>query len=101
MFTMWPPPCFSISATARCVMWKKPARLTPSIGGEVGLGVLGERLGDEDAGVVDQRVDAAELRATASAIDPLGGRRVGDVAGDGQNVGRRDGLMDRELATTR
>ena len=28
--TMWPPPCFSISRTARWVMWKKPARLTPS-----------------------------------------------------------------------
>ena len=26
--TMWPEPCFSISAEARCVMWKKPATLT-------------------------------------------------------------------------
>ena len=27
MLTMWPEPCFSISAAARWVMWKKPARL--------------------------------------------------------------------------
>jgi hypothetical protein len=28
MPTIWPPPCFSICATASCVTWKKPARLT-------------------------------------------------------------------------
>ena len=51
-------------------------------------GVLRERLGDEDAGVVDQRVDAAEaldgLRDHA-----LGGVPVGDVAGHGEHVRRR------------
>jgi len=29
IWTTWPPPRFSISAMANCVMWKKPARLTP------------------------------------------------------------------------
>ena len=29
IWTTWPPPRFSISAMASCVMWKKPARLTP------------------------------------------------------------------------
>ena len=88
MFTTWPPPCFTISAMARCVMWKKPARLTPSDRREVGLGVLGERLGDEDAGVVDQRIDAAEP-GHGFGDHALGGLRVGDVAGDGENVRRR------------
>src|SRR5229473_1380711 len=30
IWTMWPLPRFSISAIASCVMWKNPARLTPS-----------------------------------------------------------------------
>ena len=56
-------------------------------------GVVGERLGDEDAGVVDQRVDAAEARDRLRD-DALGGRRIGDVAGDGQDV-RIGGRLDR------
>ena len=59
--------------------------------GEVGLGVLGERLGDEDPGVVDQRIDPAEL-LDRPADHPVGDRRVGDVAGDGQHVRRGVGL---------
>jgi len=58
----------------------------------VGMGEFDERLGDEDAGVVDQRVDAPKERQRL-ADDALGGRRVGDVAGDGENVrvtARRD-----------
>ena len=66
-------------------MWKKPARLTLSAPAIVGLGVIGERLGDEDAGVVDQRVDAAEPRH-GFRDHALGGLGIGDVAGDGQDV---------------
>lgn len=48
-------------------------------------GVGGERFGDEDAGVVDQGVDAAEA-CHAFADHPLSGGRVADVAGDGQDL---------------
>ena len=59
--------------------------------GEVGLGVIGERLGDEDPGVVDQRIDTAEL-LDRTADHPVRDRRIGDVAGDGQHVRRGVGL---------
>src|SRR5271163_1206024 len=47
MLTRWPPaPPLSIADTAARETSKNPRRLTP---------VIGERLGDEDAGVVDHR----------------------------------------------
>jgi hypothetical protein len=55
-------------------------------------GVLGERLGDEDAGIVDQRVDPAEP-LDRRRHDPVGGRGFGDVTGDGGHarvIGRCD-----------
>src|SRR4029077_12194260 len=52
IWTMWPLPRFSISAIASCVMWKNPDAEDRCV---IGLGVLGERLGDEDACVVDKR----------------------------------------------
>ena len=55
--------------------------------GEVGLGVLGERLGDENPGVVDQRIDPAELPDRVPD-HPVGDRRVGDVASDSEYVRR-------------
>src|SRR5258706_3599383 len=48
-------------------------------------GVVGERLRDVDAGVVDQVVNAAEP-LQCPADDPVGGGRVGDVAVDGEHV---------------
>jgi hypothetical protein len=63
--------------------------------GEIGLAILGERFGDEDAGVVDQRVDTAEP-GQAVGDHPLGGPGIGDVAGHGL-----DGLIERAVATTR
>src|SRR5262249_47491119 len=57
----------------------------------VGLGVFSERLGDKDAGVVDQRIDPAELLDRA-ADHPFRDGRIGDVAGDGQYVRRSVGL---------
>ena len=48
-------------------------------------GIVGERLGDEDAGIVDQRVDAAETLERLR-YDLLRRRRIGDVAGNGQNI---------------
>jgi hypothetical protein len=51
----------------------------------VGLGVLSERFGDEDAGVVDERVDAPEL-GYAFGDRTLGRLPIGDVAGNDQDV---------------
>src|SRR5216683_1472691 len=53
--------------------------------GVVPGGVVGERIGDVDAGVVDERVDAAEA-SECSADDPAGGGAVGEVAVDGEHV---------------
>jgi hypothetical protein len=63
--------------------------------GAVGLGVLGERLGDEDAGVVDERVDAPEP-GHAFGDRPLGGLAIGDVAGH-----RDDFIIVRRLDRAR
>jgi hypothetical protein len=54
-------------------------------GGEVGLGVAGEGPGDEEAGVVDERVDTPEPRHT---FGDRAFRRlpVRDVAGHGQDI---------------
>jgi hypothetical protein len=52
----------------------------------VGLRVFREGLGDEDAGIIDKRVDAPEPRQTLG--DRLMRRlSVGDVARDNENVG--------------
>ena len=52
----------------------------------VGGGVVGERLGDRHASVVDQGVDAA--KASQGCIDdPLGGSALGNVCGDGDQIG--------------
>jgi hypothetical protein len=51
----------------------------------VGLGVLSERFGDEDAGVVDERVDAPEPRH-AFRDCTLGRLAIGDVAGDDHDI---------------
>jgi len=64
MLTTWPPPCSSICATERCVMAKNPVRLNRDDVGVVLGGVIGERLGDEDASVVDQRVDPARTQTS-------------------------------------
>jgi len=53
--------------------------------GEIGLAIFGERFGDEDAGVVDQRVDTAES-GQAVGNHALGGSGIGDVAGHRQDV---------------
>jgi hypothetical protein len=53
----------------------------------VGFGVLRERLGDEHPCVVDQRIDPAESRDSLPD-DPISERRVGNVARNGQHVGR-------------
>ena len=58
---------------ARWVMWKKPARFTAVTWTVVVDRVLRERLGDEDAGVVDRgcrsgRIDRAPRATTRSAV---------------------------------
>ena len=101
MFTTCPPPCVEHLPDGPLRDVEEPGQVHRDHAGEVGLGVLGERLGDEHPGVVDQRVDPAELLDRAPD-HPVGDRRVGDVAGDGEDVAlEASGLMDRELATTR
>src|ERR1700733_12470016 len=64
---------------------EEPAQVDPGEQGVVRGGVVGERLGDEHAGVVDQRVDAAEpLQRTLD--DPVGGGRLRDVALDREHA---------------
>ena len=58
---------------------------------EVGLGILGKWLGDEDAGVVDERVDAPKPAETFGNR-AFGRLPIGDVAGDDQDVGVARGL---------
>jgi hypothetical protein len=48
--------------------------------------VVGERLGDEDAGIVDQRVDPAEARVCLFD-NALCRRRIADISGHGKDVG--------------
>ena len=48
-------------------------------------GVVGERLGDVDPGIVDEGVDAAEA-LECPADDPVGGGGFGDVPVDGEHI---------------
>ncbi|MOA37346.1 hypothetical protein D3C78_1589280 [compost metagenome] len=61
--------------------------------GVVFCGVRGERLGDEDPGVVDQGIDATETGHRFTDDTP-GGFRFADVTGHGENV-RIGGWLDR------
>jgi len=69
-------------------------------GGVVGLGVLGEGLGDEDAGVVDECVDGPN-RFTASEIVRSAVFRSAMSPGTTRMSASLDGLTDRAVATTR
>lgn len=65
----------------------------------VGLGVVGERLGDENAGVVDQGVDAAEaLNGGAATRSAVAGSAMSPWMV--RMFGSWDGAMLREVATT-
>jgi hypothetical protein len=65
----------------------------------IGVGILRERLGDEDAGVVDKRVDAPEP-PHPFRDHPIRRLPIADIAGNDQDVGV-DGLAERAVATTR
>ena len=86
MLTTWPPPWATICRMARWVMWKNPARFTAVIAAIVVARVFGERLADEDPGVVDQAVDPPEPveRLLHHALGPS---RLGDVTLHGEEVG--------------
>jgi hypothetical protein len=75
IWTTWPPP--------RDV--EEAGEVDADDGGEVGLGVAGEGPGDEESGIVDERVDAPEPR---HAFGDRAFRRlpVRDVAGHRQNI---------------
>src|SRR6202035_1981227 len=65
---------------------EEPGQVDPDDRRVVGRGVVGERLGDQHASVVDQGVDAAE--ASQGCIDDLlGGSALGNVRGDGDQIG--------------
>ena len=93
MLTMWPEPCFSISDGDPLRDVEEAGEVGRDLGVEVLGRVVGEGLGDEDAGIVDQRVDPPEAR-NRLPDHALGGRRIADVAADGQDV-RITGLLDR------
>src|SRR5262245_2911402 len=67
------------------------------IGGDLCVEVLGrvvrEGLGDEDAGIVDERVDPPEA-GQRLLDDALGGGGIANVAGDRENI-RIAALLDR------
>ena len=65
-------------------MRKKPARLTSHYRRVVFRRIGGKRLRDEDAGVVDKRVDAAEP-GDGFGDHALSGLRISDIAGNGEN----------------
>lgn len=54
-------------------------------GSVVGVAVLGEGLGDEDARVVDERIDTAES-GHAFGNHPFGRLRIGDIVADDQDI---------------
>src|SRR5438105_5797290 len=64
---------------------KEPGEVDRDDVGVVLGGVIGERLGDEHASVVDQRVDPAEL-TQALADDLFGGGGIADVALNGKHA---------------
>ena len=71
---------------------EEPSEVDADRGCVVVAGVVGERLGDKDSGVVDEGVDSPEALHGPSD-DALDGLRVGDVSVDGQDrrvLGRPD-----------
>ena len=85
MLTMWPEPCLSIFGRSPLRDVEEAGEIGRELGVEVLGRVVGEGLGDEDAGIVDQRVDPPEPRDRLPN-DALGGRRIADVAADRQDV---------------
>ena len=85
MLTTCPRPPSSIAAMIRCVIRKKPVRLTRHGQRSRPCGVVGERLADEHARVVDQGVDPPEP-LQCSLDDLVGGGGLRDVAVDGEHV---------------
>ena len=69
---------------ARWVSEEEPGEVDADHGCVVVGGVVGERLGDVDAGIVDKGVDAAEAFECA-ADDPVGGGGFSDVPVDGEH----------------
>ena len=86
MLTTWPPYRRGHLVDGTLGKPEEPGQVDPDDRRVVGGGVVGERLGDEHARVVDQGVDAAE--ASQGCIDdPLGGSALGNVRGDGDQIG--------------
>src|SRR5262245_44234572 len=70
---------------------KEAGQVHRQLASKVGLGVLDKWLGNENPGVVDKRIDSAELLDRATD-DTIGDRRIGDVTGRGEYVCRSIGL---------
>jgi hypothetical protein len=67
-------------------MWKKPPEVHGGHRDKIIRRVVGERLADEDPGVVDQGVDPAEP-VECLLDDALRCVRLGDVTRHGEDVG--------------
>src|SRR5690349_9633009 len=85
MLTTWPAAGLQHVGDGPLGQPEEPGEVDAGHQGVVLGGVVGERLGDADAGVVDERADAAEA-SECSADDPVGGGGVGEVAVDGEHV---------------
>ncbi len=78
-------PCFAISCSDAAGDVEEAVQIGRQHRGIVLVGVVGERLGDEDAGIVDQRVDLTELLERL-LDDALGSLGIADVARDRQDI---------------
>ena len=93
MLTMWPDPCLEHLRRDPLRDVEEAGEIGRDLGVEVLGRVVGEGLGDEDAGIVDQRVDPPEPRDRLPN-HRFGGRRIADIAAHRHDI-LIAGLLDR------
>ena len=98
MSTTWPPPWGSHRRDAARDL-EEAAQVHAGDVVEVLVRVVGERLGDEDAGVVDHGVDPAEPR-DGGVDDARADAGLAMSPATVSTIGSSDGVDARELATT-
>ncbi len=90
MLTIWREPCFSISVDGALGDVEEAGKLVAIFALKIFRGIFGEGLADEDAGIVDQRVDPAEAPRVAVSTTSLA------VFGSAMSPARRVGRGVRE-----
>ena len=102
LVTLPPLPCESICFTASWVTKMNPSEVGGDESAEVLDSVLGERLRKEDAGIVDQMVDRAELlRAVCVTFSAVAGWPMSPSTSASFGDGAKPAFeMLREVATT-